>query len=277
VAGMYSDLDRPPLHEQELRRALVTSGSTWSGVEVVSETESTNAVLRERADQADSTGQVVIAEHQTAGRGRLDRVWTAPPRSGITMSMLVRPDAVDASRWPWLPLIAGLAVAAAVRREGGIEAGLKWPNDVVVADRKLAGLLVERVETPSRTPAAVIGIGLNVTLRTDELPVENATSLALEGSISTDRSLLVRAVLRNLDGLLQQWIEVGGDAAQGLHASYSSACVTLGHEVEVTLPAGQVVSGEAVRIDAQGRLIVKTSDGETAFGAGDVVHQRRGT
>jgi BirA family biotin operon repressor/biotin-[acetyl-CoA-carboxylase] ligase len=193
------------------------------------------------------------------------------------MSMLVRPDAVDASRWPWLPLIAGLAVAAAVRREGGIEAGLKWPNDVVVADRKLAGLLVERVETPSRTPAAVIGIGLNVTLRTDELPVENATSLALEGSISTDRSLLVRAVLRNLDGLLQQWIEVGGDAAQGLHASYSSACVTLGHEVEVTLPAGQVVSGEAVRIDAQGRLIVKTSDGETAFGAGDVVHQRRGT
>lgn len=192
------------------------------------------------------------------------------------MSALVRPDAVDASRWPWLPLLAGLAVAAAVRREGGLEAGLKWPNDVVIGgDRKLAGLLVERIETPDRTPAAVIGIGLNITLRADELPVATATSLAIEGSTTTDRSILARAVLRNLDGLLQSWIEVGGDASRGLHASYTEACVTIGQSVEVTLPGGEVVAGEAIGIDPQGRLVVANEDGESAFGAGDVLHQRR--
>jgi BirA family biotin operon repressor/biotin-[acetyl-CoA-carboxylase] ligase len=275
VSAVYSDLERPPLHAAELRRSLVTPGSTWTDVVVLDEVESTNAVLRDRAAEPDSSGLIVIGEHQTAGRGRLDRTWTAPPRSGLTMSALVRPGAVDASRWPWLPLLAGLAVAAAVRREGAVEAGLKWPNDVVVGtDRKVAGLLVERVEVPGRTPAAVIGIGLNVTLRPTELPVATATSLAIERSATTDRSVLARAVLRNLDGLLQSWVEVGGDASRGLRASYTEACVTIGQFVEVTLPGGDIAAGEAVGVDAQGRLVVATADGETAFGAGDVLHQR---
>src|SRR5262249_35818911 len=147
---------------------------------------------------------VLVAEHQTAGRGRLDRTWASPPRSGLTMSAAVRLDRVDGSRWPWIPLLAGLAVAAAVRSEAVLEATVKWPNDVVVGDRKLAGLLVERVESLTG-PLAVIGIGLNVTLRAAELPVPTATSIALEGGSTTDRSVLARAVLRNLDNLLQRW------------------------------------------------------------------------
>lgn len=276
MAVVYSDLDRPPLHAAELERSLVTSGSTWTAVEVLAEVDSTNAYLQAAAARPGSTGRVVIAEHQVAGRGRLDRGWQAPARSGLTMSALLRPDAVEASRWPWLPLMCGLAVAVAVRREGAVEAVLKWPNDVLVDDRKLAGILAERVEAPGLSPAAVVGIGLNVSMRADERPTEQATSMLLERAACTDRAVLAKAVLRNLDGIYQQWTGAGGDADAGLRSAYREACATLGQRVRVALPGGVEVVGLARDIDAGGRLMVATADGETTVGAGDVLHLRPG-
>ncbi len=271
---MYDDLERPPLAGDQLRRALVTPGSLWSELEIVAEAASTNAVLAERARTDPRSGFVLIAEHQSAGRGRLDRTWTAPPRSGLTMSVLVRPYDVPVARWPWIALLTGLAVAAALREAAGVEAELKWPNDVLVGERKVAGILVERVETPPYPAAAVIGIGLNVTLRGDELPVATATSLALEGARSTDRSVLARAVLRTLEGLLGDWQRCGGDPQTGLLAAYVQACSTIGRKVRALLPGDREIVGDAVGVDVSGRLVLTTGAGRELLGAGDVLHLR---
>lgn len=268
----YGDLDRPPLSAAALGRAVVTPHTLWTAVDVVAETASTNALLTARVGDSDSTGAVVIAEHQTAGRGRLDRAWVSPPRAGLTMSVLVRPSGVDVSRWPWIPLLAGLAVAATLHQECRINASLKWPNDVVIEDRKLAGLLVERVEAAGLAPAAIIGIGLNVSLREGELPVGSATSLSLEGAATTDRSLLASALLRTLEGLLRQWQGAAGDPAAGLRSAYIDACSTLGRRVRVDLPGGGQAEGEAVDIDDAGRLVVDAGGERLPFGAGDVLH-----
>jgi BirA family transcriptional regulator, biotin operon repressor / biotin---[acetyl-CoA-carboxylase] ligase len=272
VASTYDDLERPPLRPEPLRRALLTPGSLWSELEVVASTPSTNAVLAERAATDGTSGVVLIADHQTAGRGRLDRTWVTPPRTGLTMSALVRPYDVPVSRWPWLPLLTGLAVGAALHSTAGVDAALKWPNDVVIGDRKVAGILVERVEAGPYPPAAVIGIGLNVSLSAGELPVPTATSLSLEGARTTDRSVLARAVLRTLEGLLGDWQRSGGDAERGLLTAYVRACSTVGRRVEVALPGGEEVTGEAVGVDASGRLVVSTTAGTRVLGAGDVVH-----
>ncbi len=188
--------------------------------------------------------------------------------------MLVRPDEVDVSRWPWIPLLTGMVLAATVRTTSSVEAALKWPNDVIVEDRKLAGILVERHDPAGHRPAAVIGIGLNVTLRADELPVPTATSLALEGATNTDRTVLVRALLRNLARAYDSWRQVGGDPARGLHAAYTSACTTIGRQVRVELAGGGTATGVAEAIDDHGRLLVRTRDAVQALGAGDVVHLR---
>jgi BirA family transcriptional regulator, biotin operon repressor / biotin---[acetyl-CoA-carboxylase] ligase len=274
MSSRYDDLERPPLQIEPLRRALLTPGSLWSELEVVDSTPSTNALLVERAATDGRSGLVLVAEHQTAGRGRLDRSWDVPPRAGLTMSVLVRPYDVPVSRWPWIALLTGLAVGAALSSTAGVAAALKWPNDVVIGERKVAGILVERVEAGPYPPAAVIGIGLNVSLTEAELPVPTATSLLLEGAETTDRSVLVRAVLRTLEGLLGEWQRSGGAADHGLLAAYSQACGTVGRHVLVSLPGGDSVTGEAVGVDASGRLVVSTADGTRLFGAGDVVHLR---
>ena len=272
MASGYVDLDRPPLHAGALRAALLTPGALWTELDVLPQTTSTNAVLRDRALRGRSSGLVVFAEHQTAGRGRLERTWTAPPRSGLTMSALIRPDDVAVANWSWIGLAAGLAVAAAVRDVAAVPAELKWPNDVVVDDRKLGGILVERVEAAPYPAAAVIGIGLNVSLRRAELPVPTATSLALEGAATTDRSLLARAILRLLEGVLGDWQHSGGEPSHGLRLAYTQACSTIGRRVRLELPDGTNAWGEAVGVDGSGRLLVATCAGQEAFSAGDVLH-----
>jgi BirA family transcriptional regulator, biotin operon repressor / biotin---[acetyl-CoA-carboxylase] ligase len=191
------------------------------------------------------------------------------------MSVLVRPDDVALPRWPWIPLLTGLAVAAAVRQHAEVPAGVKWPNDVVVDDRKLAGVLVERVECKGHHPAAaVIGIGLNVSMRTDELPVPSATSLALQGAKTTDRTVLARAILRVLEGLLTEWQRQNGDASGGLRTAYVDACTTIGRRVSVLLPDDRSVEGEAAGVDDAGRLLLRSAGGVVAVSAGDVLHLR---
>jgi BirA family transcriptional regulator, biotin operon repressor / biotin---[acetyl-CoA-carboxylase] ligase len=277
MISRYGDLSRPPLNEAELARALTGDGSRWTELRVVEATPSTNADLAAVGRTTGREGLVLVAEHQTAGRGRLGRSWVTPARAAITMSVLIRPHNVPVARWPWIPLLSGLAVAAAVRQVAGVSAELKWPNDVMVEDRKLAGLLVERLDDAvgAGRAAAVIGIGINVTTLNDELPAPLSTSLALESATTTDRNTVIKAVLRRLEGLLSEWEAGDGRPSSGLQTAYVSACSTIGQQVRVDLAAAESIEGVATGIDETGRLLVDTDSGQRAIGAGDVLHVRR--
>jgi BirA family biotin operon repressor/biotin-[acetyl-CoA-carboxylase] ligase len=249
------------------------AGPRWS-IEVLAESPSTNAVVSRRARAGAAEGLVVVADHQTAGRGRLDRTWVTPPRSALTFSVLLAPDTVPVARWPWLPLLAGVAVVEGVRRATGLGCALKWPNDVLLGQSKLAGILVERVERPGGA-AAVVGIGLNVSTTPAELPVETATSLRLGGAPDVDRAALLGHVLAALGEEYDAWRAAAGDAAGRLRTAYLGVCDTVGRAVRVDLPDGSVMTGRAVGIDPDGRLEVRTDSGEAVvLGAGDVVHVR---
>jgi BirA family biotin operon repressor/biotin-[acetyl-CoA-carboxylase] ligase len=270
------DPDRPPLDAAVLRHDLVGGDSLWRTVNVLPETGSTNAIAAAAAREGAPEGLVVTTEHQVAGRGRLGRTWESPPRSGLAVSVVLRPDRVPPARWPWLPLLAGVAVRDCVVGSTGVEASLKWPNDVLVDGRKLAGILVERVDTPAGA-AAVVGIGINVSLDADELPVPEATSLAMAGAATTDRTVLTVALLRRLEAHYRAWRTVGGDPEQGLRDEYVRACATVGQRVRIALPDGSALVGQALGVDSVGRLEVDADGARRAVGAGDVVHLRIGS
>ncbi|HQR27213.1 MAG TPA: biotin--[acetyl-CoA-carboxylase] ligase [Nocardioides sp.] len=254
---------RPPLDPARLQElpGLV--------VEVVEQAPSTNGLVEQRAREGAGEGLVVVAEHQTRGRGRLDRSWETPPRAALTFSVLLRPTAPPAG-WPWIPLLAGVAVADAVRGYG-LDTELKWPNDVLVDGRKVAGILVELVET-EQGMAAVVGIGINVSTAPEELPVPTATSLLLAGA-DVDRTELLRTVLAGLRQEYDVWQAPGG--ADAVRARYTALCRTAHREsVEVALPSGEVVTGDGCGIAESGALLVATSDGVLTVSAGDVLHVR---
>jgi BirA family transcriptional regulator, biotin operon repressor / biotin---[acetyl-CoA-carboxylase] ligase len=240
----------------------------WTRLTVVDETTSTNADLLVGADRTPD-GAVLVAEHQSAGRGRLDRTWTSPARSGLTFSVLVRPGTPIAT-WGWLPLLAGVAVRDTVVATG-VDAWLKWPNDLLIgrAQRKAAGILVQ-----TSGEAAVIGIGLNVTTTAGELPVPTATSLALEGG-GVDRSALLATLLVELGRQYVRWRDSRGDARScGLATDYNERCATLNQYVSVSAPDGSSLRGVATGIDAEGRLRVTADGVEHVVAAGDVDHIR---
>ncbi|MBO3740443.1 biotin--[acetyl-CoA-carboxylase] ligase [Actinoplanes flavus] len=271
----YTELDRPPLSVRALTRALVVPGGLWSRLEIPEETGSTNADVAAAARTGAPEGLVVVAESQVSGRGRRDRQWMSPPRAGLTLSVLLRPGpSVPAASFGWLPLMAGVALAEAVTRVAGVEAALKWPNDLLVGERKCAGILAE-----VSGDAVVIGIGLNVSTRAEELPATTgaeATSLRVAGAESTDRDPLLRALLRGLERWYTGWREAGGDAEMcGLMGEYQRTCATLGRQVRVLLPGGEERAGEAVEVDADGQLVIRTVDGlDFSVSAGDVLHVR---
>jgi BirA family biotin operon repressor/biotin-[acetyl-CoA-carboxylase] ligase len=250
---------------------------------VVGETGSTNADLLAEARSGAGEGLVLVAEAQTAGRGRMGRRWVSPPRSGLTFSVLLRPAGVPAGLLGWLPLLAGVAAASALARAAGVDARLKWPNDVLAGGAKLAGILAERWGE-----AIVLGIGINVFQRRDELPVPTATSLLLAapeaaaapaGADGADvRERLLTAVLDELARWYRAWLDQPrpGDAdGCGLRAEYLRRSDTVGAEVTVLLPAGQDFTGTATGVDPAGRLEVRTPTGLVRVSAGDVVHLRR--
>lgn len=270
----WSDLDRPPLNLTALRRGLLRPDGLWTALDVVESTGSTNSDLAARAGSL-AEGTVLVAEEQTAGRGRLDRAWSAPARSGLFFSVYLTPGDVPMGRWGWLPLLTGVAVATGLARSAGVDTALKWPNDLLVTvdggERKAGGILAERAGE-----GVVVGIGLNVSLRADELPAPTAGSLALAGAVSTDRETLLRAVLRSLEQWYGQWKAADGDAAaSGLQAAYAAGCATLGRTVRAQLPGDRTLTGEAVAIDGDGRIVLSTGDGLRApVSAGDIVHLR---
>lgn len=255
---------RPPIDPAGL---VVPTG--WRA-EVVEATPSTNALVADRARAGEEAGLVVVTEHQTSGRGRLDRTWETPARSSLTFSVLLRPEA-PAADWPWLPLLTGYAVQAALGDRLPAVA-LKWPNDVVVEERKLAGILVERVDT-SRGPAAVVGCGINVSQTLEELPVALATSLALELPEPPDRTGLLSQVLGSLHALQALLLDTAA-----LRTAYVDVCSTVGRDVDVHLPGGAAPRrGSAVDIDEHGALVVADGRGgqdRWSVAAGDVVHVR---
>lgn len=257
----WSDLDRPPLNVPALRRGLLRPGGLWTSLDVVETTGSTNSDLARRAAAGLDEGAVLIAEEQTAGRGRLDRTWTAPARSGLFFSVYLKPGDVPAERWGWLPLLTGVAAATGLARSAGVDTALKWPNDLLVtvegAERKAGGILAERAGD-----GVVVGMGVNVSLRADELPAPTAASLALAGAVSTDRETLLRGVLRSLEHWYGQWRAADGDAAaSGLQEAYAAGCATLGRTVRAQLPGDRTLTGEAVAIDGDGRLVLSTGNG----------------
>ncbi|MFR9676152.1 biotin--[acetyl-CoA-carboxylase] ligase [Streptomyces sp. TR06-5] len=272
----WSDLDRPPLDAQSLRQALVRPDGLWTSLDVVPAVGSTNTALVERISAGEARhGAVLVAEEQTAGRGRLERTWTAPARSGIFVSVVLEP-APPVERWGWLPLLTGVAAASALARTAGIDCLLKWPNDLLTEiddeERKIGGILAER----AGDRMLVVGLGLNVSLRRDELPVPEAGSLALAGAPGRDRDPLLRSLLRSIELWYGRWSEAGGDPAEcGLLEAYAAGCATLGRHVRAELPGGEALTGEAVAVDGDGRLVLATDQGmQRPVGAGDVVHLR---
>jgi BirA family biotin operon repressor/biotin-[acetyl-CoA-carboxylase] ligase len=279
----------PSLDVTEITHAVVRSGSLWREVRVVGETGSTNADLLAVAREGAREGVVLVAEAQTAGRGRMGRRWTSPPRAGLTFSVLLRPYGVPAALLGWITLLTGTAVAAALPTVAAVQPRLKWPNDVLAGGGKLGGILAERSGS-----AVVVGIGLNVTQHLAELP-EGATSLRLEtaavqggtgpdeapgqdGDIPADlRTRVLVAVLTALSQRYLAWRDQfsPGDAeASGLRQEYLALCATLGREVTVTLPGGKSITGTADGIDWAGRLEVGTAKETVPVSAGDVVHLR---
>jgi BirA family biotin operon repressor/biotin-[acetyl-CoA-carboxylase] ligase len=265
------DTLRAPLDAAMLRDGLVGPGLPWRQLDVVDETGSTNADLIARAESgADIDGSVLLAEYQNAGRGRHGRQWSAPPRAQIALSVGVGAASVPQSGWGWLALATGVAVADALAAVAGVSAGLKWPNDVLVNDGKLAGILAEVV---APAPVIVLGLGLNVTLTADEAPDPAATSLLMLGSSAADRNTLARGILRELAVRIDAWRTAGG-ADPALLADYQRYSVTLGSRVQATLPGDREVVGIAHAVDETGRLCVDTGGQTVAISAGDITHVR---
>jgi BirA family biotin operon repressor/biotin-[acetyl-CoA-carboxylase] ligase len=265
---------RAPLRAAALHGALTGPGAFWREVRVVTETGSTNTDLLADARNGAPEGIVLAAESQTAGRGRLGRHWASPPRAALTFSVLLRPRGVPPASRGWVPLLAGVAVASALRAAAGVDARLKWPNDVLVHGAKVAGILAEQ-----SGDAIVVGTGINVSARQDEMPAAGATSLALAGSACTDREYLLACVLAELERWYLAWIQavpepvpVAGDG--GLRAEYLRLSGTIGEQVRVSLPGGQVLTGTASDLDEAGRLVIRTASGPVPVSAGDVVHLR---
>lgn len=275
-----SHADTLPRYAKRMLLPLSTPHAT--SLEFLPECGSTNTELMARAMEGAPHFAVVATDSQTAGRGRLGRTWIAPPGQTLAVSVLLRPGFTTDS-WGWLPLLAGLAMARAVREVLPSDAvAVKWPNDVLVAEKKVSGLLAEIVSGagPDERPAGVVvGAGLNLSIPEDNLPTEMATSLTLEGAHPDgllDRALAV--YLRELEALHTALQGHDGDAeGSGIRAAVSAECATLGRRVRVTLPGEGAVLATAIAIDDAGRLVIERDDRPGALAtvaAGDVTHVR---
>ncbi len=240
----------------------------WRAIDVVASTGSTNAEVAILARAGEPSGHVLIAGEQTAGRGRLDRAWVSPQGSSISISMLLRP-VPEFPRWGWLSLLTGMAVTSALAEIAPDPSlvQLKWPNDVLIDGRKVCGILSERIEHVSGA-RAVVGVGLNVELRREDLPVPTATSLSLEG-FPVDRDRIVAGFLHHMELYYTRWQESGSLAEE-----YRHRCSSVGAELTITVAPDIVVRGRGHGVDEFGRLQVSTPTGIQAFAVGDVVHAR---
>ena len=262
---------RAPLDVAGIRRDLVGPDRPLRHLEVVDQTGSTNAdLLARHAAGQDIAGVVLVAEYQSAGRGRHGRSWTAPERSQIALSIGVDAATLSPAAWGWLPLLTGVAVADAVEATTGISPGLKWPNDIQVGEGKLGGILAE-VASPA--PVIVVGLGLNVSMTAEEAPDSRATSLLMLGSTTLDRSALLGSILAELTARIDRW-QITGSPDPGLVADYRRRSTTLGTPVRAQLPGGREIIGTATGLDDIGQLQIDTGTETISVSAGDVTHLR---
>jgi BirA family biotin operon repressor/biotin-[acetyl-CoA-carboxylase] ligase len=262
-----------------VKAALITPQNPWQMVDVHASLDSTNLeVLR-----SPQPWRVVVADHQSAGRGRLSRQWQAPAGASIAVSCVVPMPMDRTSDWGWIPLLSGMAMRQALLDVAGVGGRLKWPNDVLAQEeaaglrdpetpwRKISGILCEMVPGGG---LVVIGAGANIDQTHLELPVDTATSLAACGAGNVRREDVIVRYLGALADLHGTWL-AGGVGLAALRAAYRSSCLTIGLDVDVHQPDGRLVRGTATGVDDAGRLVVRTGGWSTAYAAGDVVHVRR--
>ena len=259
----------PPLTEAALHRALRETAVVGRDLRCLPELGSTNDHLKELARQGAPEGLVVLAERQTAGRGRLGRSFQSPAGLGLWMSILLRPDCPP-ERLPRVTALTAVACTGAIRSICGVEAGIKWPNDLVCRGRKLCGILTE-LESDGQGLAVVIGIGLNVAHRREDFPPElreTATSLEMVTGRDVPREALAAALLRSLDRMYRDCL--ADDLAAWLGA-YQAACVNLGREVRILRPDGREDRGTALGVDRDFGLVVRRENGtEEVLRSGEI-------
>ena len=204
---------------------------------------------------------ILASEYQTSGRGRLDRTFTAPPMSALTFSLYIEPK-VEREEWSFITLLAGLSVHEALAAlDPQVSVGIKWPNDLLIGEKKFVGMIAQATKK-----GIILGIGINVGMTAEELPVENATSLALEGFANLDRNEILASIINHFEINVEMW-----EHDKSFLAEYRSASVTIGKDVEVTLPGGELIHSKAIDISNAGALLLE--DG-TEVTVGDVVHLR---
>ncbi|MDP1719696.1 MAG: biotin--[acetyl-CoA-carboxylase] ligase [Candidatus Nanopelagicaceae bacterium] len=256
-----------PLDSARLNSALENSYWRVSVVDITGSTQTdlTTAVRKNGAKH----GEVLVTEFQSAGRGRLDRSFVAQPGTALLFSFFIKPDAVK-NEWGWLPLLAGQAICKSMEEVLKITSEmrplLKWPNDILINDRKVGGILAERIDSENG-PGVVVGIGLNFFATREELPVSNATSLALEGFTGTSRADLLVSFLKNMSAYLERWESDDFSLIQ----EYIDRSATIGKAISIELPSGEKVESVAVSIARSGALILENGSQITV---GDVIHLR---
>jgi BirA family biotin operon repressor/biotin-[acetyl-CoA-carboxylase] ligase len=233
---------------------------------------STNDLAKQLAEEGAGHGEVVVAESQTAGRGRRGRAWVSPPRKNLYLSVVIRPE-LPPQRAPEVTLVTSVAVCEAVR-QAGVNASIKWPNDVILGGRKIAGILVEMAAEMDRVQWVVIGIGVNLNVAPGELPDDLrdiATSISEARGEPVPRALFAAALL----GGLEEWLD--RHAAEGFEPvrhAWRSLSGTLGCEVRVST-GDEEVTGVAEDIDESGALLVRGAAGLRRIVAGEVQLLRR--
>ena len=255
---MSNEVLRTPLDEAEIN-SRVTPYWRVSVVELTGSTQNDLLQLVESNNALD--GQVIATEFQSDGRGRLDRTFEAPAQSALLFSFYIKPRN-QRSEWGFIPLIAGLSLVRAITTiDTAMNVSLKWPNDLIINEKKCAGIIAQ-----TTNEGIVIGIGLNVSMTPNELPVSTATSLAIEGSTITDRDLLLSHLLNTFAELFEAW-EEGSE----LLDEYASASSTIGKKVRIELPGGENLEATVARISHTGELVL---DDGRHVSAGDVIHLR---
>ena len=266
------------LGPSSITKSIRKGGGSWRSVTVFSQIASTNTVGMALAAAGCPTGVILVTDLQTAGRGRLDRVWEAPAGTSAMFSVVLLPEGAD-HELGVLPLLAGVAVCEALEFVTGVPMRLKWPNDVIIADEdapsgrggKVGGLLAER---DAETGAIVLGVGVNVDLAEADLPVDSATSLTLAGVPRPRRAKLVGRALSRIEHWYTAWDAVHTDphAIDRLLDGYRDRCVSLGSQLRVSRPGGEEIVGRGSQIGPHGELLVETDQGTVPVVVGDVVH-----
>jgi BirA family transcriptional regulator, biotin operon repressor / biotin---[acetyl-CoA-carboxylase] ligase len=245
---------------------LDVSSLVWR-VEHFDEIDSTNTYLKDRVSDDLAEGHVVIADFQRAGRGRLDRQWVSPPRASLLCSILLRPP-LEAGQLQLVVAAVALAARTALERLSGLRAQLKWPNDLVVGENKLAGVLAEVIET-GHGFAVVVGLGVNLTYEGPDDVL--ATSVRRETGLTIVPRALLDILLEELESRRERLASEEGRVQ--LRREYERALSTIGSFVRVE-QHDAIFVGRALGVDDEGRLLVDVEGVTKTFGVGDVVHVR---